>query len=49
MAGVAVSELAAELEGGARHGVLNKTPEMLSQLEAEFHSVRRSLEFERER
>lgn len=44
-----LSELAAELEEGARQGVLNKTPEMLSQLEAEFLSVRRSLEFERER
>jgi HPt (histidine-containing phosphotransfer) domain-containing protein len=46
---VRLSELAAELEEGARHGVLNKTSEMLSQLEAEFLCVRRSLEFERER
>jgi len=44
-----LSELAAELEGSIRHGFLQKTTEMLSQLEDEFLSVRRSLEFERER
>lgn len=44
-----LSELAAELEDGAKHGFMNRTAEMLSQLEDEFQSVRRSLEFERER
>ncbi len=44
-----LSSLAAELEEGAKHGVLQKTSEMLSKLEEEFLSVRRSLEFERER
>lgn len=44
-----LSELAAELEGSLKHGFFQKTAEMLSQLDEEFQSVRRSLEFERER
>ena len=44
-----LSALAAELEDSVKHGFLNRSAEMLSQLEEEFLSVRRSLEFERER
>ncbi len=44
-----LSELAAELEEGAKNGCFQRTAEMLSQLEEEFQRVRRSLEFERER
>ncbi len=44
-----LSARAAELEDSVKHGFLNRAAEMLSQLEEEFLSVRRSLEFERER
>ena len=44
-----LAALAADLEDGVRHGAINRAAEMLSQLEEEFASVRRSLEFESER
>jgi CheY-like chemotaxis protein len=46
---VRLAALAAELEEGVRNGSLHRAAELLTQMEAEFLSVRRTLDFERER
>ncbi len=44
-----LAALAAELEEGVRNGSLHRAAELLTQMEAEFLSVRRTLDFERDR